>query len=67
MTETNSYLGLIVLTNGTRHVSIQRGEGERFVALKHVGHSHYPLSTCSARQTFKTEAGARKWAAKMIG
>lgn len=66
MTETQIDTRLIVLSKGTRHVSIQVNAGS-VVALAHSGSAHYSLAHCYARREFKSVAGARRWAVKQLG
>jgi hypothetical protein len=66
LTETKTAGNDILISKGTRHVSIVVN-AETVVALKHVGNVHYTLADCVARWEGKTVAGARKWAAKQLG
>jgi hypothetical protein len=64
-TETKIDANQVVISKGTRHVSIMVN-GSSVVALLSTGNANYTLADCCGRWEGKTVAGARKWAVKHL-
>jgi hypothetical protein len=66
-TETRIGESQIVLSCGTRHVSIWSQDGDVTATKFHGNVDFHQADVSSLRWRGKTVAGARKWAAKVLG